>query len=418
MRAPVCGGSVAVAVTTAMLVAETAPHADELHRALTTSGFDVRRARPAELADRPELLDEPDVVLVSAALGLQRVALLGQRFAGADKHPAVLVFPEDDPGALEACVRGGFDYVTPPYLPGLLRGRLVSSHERGRLVGAVEAMATMASLHAYERDLSIAREIQAGFLPEHLSVPDGWEFDFRFRPARHVAGDFYDVFEMVNGRRLGFVVADVCDKGVSAALFMALIRTLLRHTADNTSAWNLMDAAPGPLAPGGGSLPPALGLGAGPLVQSVVSTNRYLARNHLRQGYFVTLFFGVLDPVSGSLLYINGGHNPPVLLRGTGERVPLRPTGPAVGMAADSVYSLGHARLEPGDTLFAYTDGVVDARSPKGAPFGTSRLHDLLAPDAPSGRGLLETVDRALAEHVGAAEQFDDITMLALRRAG
>ncbi|MEU1289226.1 PP2C family protein-serine/threonine phosphatase [Kitasatospora sp. NPDC005856] len=395
---------------TALVVAEAVRPTRDLDAALADGGFEVRHADPAELLARPLPPSEADadLVLVSASLGLRRVALLSRRLAPLAGHGTVLVFPQGDLSALEECVRGGFDYVIPPYLPSLLRSRLYSSAERGQLIGVVEAMAAEASLLGYERELSIAREIQAGFLPERLPAPPGWEFPFRFRPARHVSGDFYDGFEMPDGRSLGFVLADVCDKGVSAALFMALIRTLLRHTAE--------DAPPKAAHPSGAGAPPALSPGAGPLVRAVVNTNRYLARHHLRQGYFATLFFGVLDPANGSLLFINAGHNPPVLLRADGGRSLLRPTGPAVGMMADSAYSLGTVVLAPEDQLFLYTDGVPDARSAEREQFGMRRLFEVLDRPAASGHVLLDGVERALNRHVGTADQFDDITMLALRR--
>jgi serine phosphatase RsbU (regulator of sigma subunit) len=392
-----------------------------LEPALADGGFAVRTATEDEVLAADEQ-EGPDGLLVSASLGLQRVAMLARRFAHLPAPPTTIVFPQDDLDALEACVRGGFDYIMPPFLPSLLRSRMSSCWERGQLASAVEDMAAEASLRAYERDLAIAHEIQSGFLPEKLPAPHGWDVASRFRPARQVAGDFYDGFELVDGRRLGFVVADVCDKGVGAALFMALIRTLLRHTAEHTGAASAAgDEHPAAgvvsMAEAGTSLPPMLSVGAGPLVQAVVATNRYLTRNHLRQGYFATLIFGVLDPASGALLYINGGHNPAVLLRADGSHTLLAPTGPAVGMMLHSSYALGHASLERGDTLLLYTDGVVEARATGGSLFGMDRLLDAMSEPVKSAETVLSGIDKALRVHVGGAEQSDDITMLALHRS-
>jgi serine phosphatase RsbU (regulator of sigma subunit) len=231
----------------------------------------------------------------------------------------------------------------------------------------------------------------------------------RFRAGRPAAGDFYDGFELVNGRRLGFVVADVSDKGVGAALFMALIRTLLRHTAEHTGSWSEESTPKEP-----GSL---LSVGAGPLLQAVAATNSYLARNHLHEGYFATLFFGVLDPASGALLYINGGHHPAVLIRAGAPPTTLPATGPAVGLLAKSSYLLGHSVIGRGDTLLLYTDGVLDVRGLDGAPFGMNRLLRTLGGEPPnSAEALLDTVDTALHRHLGTLEPADDITMLAVRR--
>jgi serine phosphatase RsbU (regulator of sigma subunit) len=380
--------------TTALVVAERADAQPELVEALRAADFEVRQVSAAALAESPALGARSDVALISASLGLRRVALLSRRLAEAKARPSILVFPEDDLSALESCARAGFDYVAPPFSASLVRSRMTSCWERGQLTTAVEELAVAASLRDYERDLSIAHDIQAGFLPEVLPKPPGWEFASRFRPARLVSGDFYDGFELVDRRRLGFVVADVCDKGIGAALFMALIRTLLRHTATGASA---------------------LSVGAAPLLRAVVGTNRYLARNHLRQGYFATVFFGVLDPDTGGLLYINCGHHPPVLIRADGSRSLLPPTGPAIGMLPDSEYALGHTTLAPGDSLLVYTDGVVEARDAGERQFGMDRMLAAATP-AKSAEALLDAVDGALRDHVGDAEQSDDITMLALHR--
>jgi phosphoserine phosphatase RsbU/P len=410
-------------VTKAMVVAEPSGVTEELDRALRAGGFTVRHLAPDDVtAPHLDPAGRPDLLLVSASLGLQRLALLARRMTTGGRAPTTVVFPEGgDLAALEACVQGGFDWVTPPFLPTLLRSRVTTCWQRGQLTMAVEDMAAAASLREYERELNIAHDIQAGFLPEALPVPSGWDIATEFRPARQVGGDFYDVFELVDGLRLGFVVADVCDKGVGAALFMALIRTLLRHTAEHTGAWSMFDGDPEPPvrgeSTGGLSLPPRLSVGAGPLVQAVDGTNRYMARNHLRQGYFATLFFGVLDPASGALLYINGGHNPPVLVRAEGGHALLNPTGPAVGMLSDSTFSLGHVTLQPGDTLFVYTDGVVEARNPDGALFGMERTLGIVREPDRDAADLVGAVDAAVRWYAGTAEQSDDITMLALRRA-
>lgn len=413
---------------TALVVAEPAVATPDLDRALRADRFLVHRADPAALLPAGPWCTadwgDPELVLASASLGLHRVALLSRRMATRHRPPTVVVFPEDESDgmdALESCVRAGFDYVLPPFRPALLRSRLTSCWERGQLTRAVEEMAAEATLREYERDMSIAHEIQSGFLPEEMPTRAGWELAARFHPAKQVAGDFYDGFELVNGRRIGFVVADVCDKGLGAALFMALIRTLLRHTAEHTAAWSLVDAdenlAVGTTMRVGASLPPMLSIGAGPLLQAVLGTNRYMARNHLRQGYFATLFFGVLDPVSGSVVYINGGHNPPVLMRAHGGHQLLMPTGPAVGMMPNSAFALGHTSLEPGDRLFVYTDGVVEARDTRGGMFGMEQLLDVVRRPCGSAEALLDSVEQRLHHHVGAADQFDDITMLTVRRA-
>jgi phosphoserine phosphatase RsbU/P len=274
-----------------------------------------------------------------------------------------------------------------------------------------------------ERELQVGREIQRGFLPAELPCPDRWEMTARLRPAQLVAGDFYDGFELANGNRTALLIADVCDKGVGAALFMALIRTLLRHTAQHSGAGTLLPSDLDVIAAvdsghrgNGQDGGPLLATGAAPLLSAVRGTNDYLTSNHLQQGYFATLFFAVLDPATGVLAYLNCGHNPPVVLRRHGEPVRLGPTGPAVGMAPDSTFELRYVTLAEGETLLAYTDGVTEAKDEHGAFFTERRLLDVLREPVRSATDLLDRIDASVRDFTQAAEQFDDITMLALRR--
>ncbi|MEU9125470.1 SpoIIE family protein phosphatase [Streptomyces sp. NPDC048506] len=363
-----------------------------------------------------------EVLLAPAAMPPRTVRAVSRRMGETGRTPIVVVYTEQDFTAIDPHIKLGHDYLVPPFLPSLVRARLRSCYERARLSRTMEEVEAQAELLSYERELRIGREIQEGFLPEGLPTLDGWDLDVRFRPARNVAGDFYDVFEMVNRRRLALVVADVCDKGVGAALFMALIRSLLRHTAEHSGLQSLMTGhqpllpADGEGSPGGAHMIPVVG--ATPLMNAVVGTNGYLTRNHSGQGYFATMFFSVLDPATGNLVYINGGHNPPLLVpREGGEPHPLEPTGPAVGVIPDCDFSLGYARVRPGDTLFVYTDGVPEARNAQGEFFGDDRVLELLREPVASGRALLARIEGALQEHSGSAEQHDDITMMAVSRA-
>ena len=411
-----------MAKSTALIVGDQAGITRELSDALQLCGFETVTSTAKEMAGQPEPEIQPDMLLVSAEFGLQQIALLGERLAKEGQPPTTIVYPEDgDVATLETCVEAGFDYITPPFAPGLLRTRLTTCFERGRLTMAVAEMSTAASLHAYERDLAIGHEIQqSGFLPDRLPQAEGWEIDARFRPAKIVAGDFYDAFELVGGRRIALVIGDVCDKGVGAALFMALIRTMLRHTAEQAGGWDMPGDGLPPLPglPGvvSGPLTPALSIGAGPLLQAVSGTNSYMARHHRRQGYFCTLFFGILDPVSGALVYINGGHNPAVLVRADGSHLLLGPTGPAVGVFANNAFLLDHVSLRSGDQLFLYTDGVTESRDVDGGFFGMDRMLEVVTQPGQTADELIEAVDQAARHYTGAAEQHDDITMLALRR--
>jgi sigma-B regulation protein RsbU (phosphoserine phosphatase) len=403
--------------TKVLILAEHDQVPGELLEALASLEADVRVRTPgAVLTAAPGQAEGPDVLLAGAGLSPATVRAVARRLGDEGPQPTVVAFAEHDLHLLGSHIHAGADYLVPPFYPELVRARLRDCHERAEFSRTMEDVTAHAELLSYERELEIGREIQLGFLPDSLPSPDDWDINVRFRPARTVAGDFYDVFELVNRRRLALVVADVCDKGVGAALFMALIRSLLRHTAEQSGLQSLIAAdllsEETVWAEQSRAIPV---VGATPLLNAVAGTNNYLTRNHIRQGYFATMFFGVLDPLSGNLVYINGGHNPPVLVSGSGaEPVLLEPTGPAVGVIPDVSFSLGYAQLSPGDTLFIYTDGVTEARSASGEFFGEDLMVEQLTEAAGRGEELLDHMDGALGAFVGAADQSDDITMMAV----
>jgi serine phosphatase RsbU (regulator of sigma subunit) len=240
-----------------------------------------------------------------------------------------------------------------------------------------------------ERELELAHDIQMGMLPR--AFPEAPELDLAaaLRPARSVGGDLYDV--IADGGRLWLLVGDVSGKGVGAALFMAVTKTLFHA-----------------IAPGASSVADAVG-----------RVNRELARDNER-AMFVTAFAARLDLASGELEYVNAGHNPTYRVAERGGISPLPgPIDPALGAVEAHAYRASRLRLEPGDALVLYTDGVVEARSAEGEEFHSLRLESQLAsgrglPAARVVEGLLEKVD----EFVGEAPQYDDVTVLALRWLG
>ena len=268
----------------------------------------------------------------------------------------------------------------------------------------------------FERDLQIGRKIQAGFLPHSLPKLPNWEIAARFVPAREVSGDFYDVFRLPGGY-LALVMADVCNKGVGAALFMALFRSLLRAFAQQQSTRELaagfaeeqqVVSSDQRLA----KLITELGV-----LYTVTLTNNYVAHTHSDAFMFVTLFFGVLSPDTGELTYVNAGHDSPAILGPNGVKERLEHTGPVVGVLPDAEYDISRTVIEPGDMLYAYTDGVSEARSLDGSFFTEDRLLSLISQPQSTALGLLDLVESELVAHKGEAAQFDDITMLAVRRS-
>ncbi|MEH2118419.1 PP2C family protein-serine/threonine phosphatase [Nostoc sp.] len=268
----------------------------------------------------------------------------------------------------------------------------------------------------YERDLQIARMIQADFLPETLPQIPGWELAARFHPAREVAGDFYDAFLLAN-HRVGIVIADVCDKGVGAALFMSLFRSLIRAFAQqhyNLSWLDTLSDDSSKSNKGIRAQPPRIGTTA--LKNAVNLTNNYIANNHSRINMFATLFFGVLNPATGLLHYINAGHESPAIIGANGIKARLKTTGPAVGIMPNREFGIEQVQLETGDILIAYSDGVTDARDPTGKFFTEEKLLSLLQEPAPSATAVLDRIEANVYAYIADADQFDDITMLAVHR--
>lgn len=312
-----------------------------------------------------------------------------------ERLPVIMISAVSEIDSVVRCIEmGATDYLPKPFNPVLLKARVGATLEKKRLRDKERLWAK-----SMERELDIGREIQASFLPEELPRVEGWEIAASFSPARQVAGDFYDAFPLASGARLGIVVADVCDKGVGAALFMALFRSLIRAFAER--------------AYGG----PA-GSDAERMLSTILGTNDYIARTHGSANMFATLFFGVLDPSDGSLTWINAGHEAPVVLASSGIVARLAPSGPALGLMPGMTFQARESRLAPGEILFAFTDGVTDARDVSGRFYSEARLLELLAPGASTAAALLERVERAVAAHSAGAEPTDDITMLAIRRTG
>jgi sigma-B regulation protein RsbU (phosphoserine phosphatase) len=277
-------------------------------------------------------------------------------------------------------------------------------------------------VEAYSRvlnnELEKGRQMQFNFLPDQLLQMPGWETAAFFKPARQVAGDFYDIFRLPEGL-IGLVVADVCDKGVGAALFMALFRSLIRIFSGQTSLNGL------PLTCYDDNLGEAeaqpTNLNIDPIhrkaLEAVQLTNNYIALNHGELAMFATLFFGILDPSTGSLSYINGGHEPLYIVNPNGGvRAHLAATGPSVGILPKIEYKIEQAHLEPGDILLGYTDGVTEAVAADSRFFTMKRLVSLLDTPSSSAAKLLDRIADSLQAHIGEAEQFDDITLLAVRR--
>jgi len=253
---------------------------------------------------------------------------------------------------------------------------------------------------ALEREFEIGREMQAGFLPDSLPQPEGWEIAASLKSAREVTGDFYDAFELAEGK-IGLVIADVCDKGLGAALFMTLFRSLIRAVSNIDFFTNSEYA---------GTISSRMRLR-----NAISLTNNYIAETHGNTSMFCSIFFGILDTHTGLLAYINGGHLPPMMINQHGVKEILKVTGPAVGLSSGVNYMVGEVKFEQGDAFFAHTDGMTDTINPAGEYFSEKDLIPLFIGEQALS-SLLEQIQDQIKDYSTGAKQIDDITMLAVRR--
>ena len=235
----------------------------------------------------------------------------------------------------------------------------------------------------------MARCIQQASLPKVVPALEGWQISPFYRPAREVGGDFYD-FHLLSGGRLGLLVGDATGKGVPAALVMSTACGMLQAVSQA-----LDSSSPG----------------------EVLSRVNETLFARIPPNMFVTCFYAVLDPKSGSLTYANAGHDLPYLHRGDGESEELRARGMPLGLMPGMGYEEKQTILQAGEAALLYSDGLVEAHDPEGEMFGFPRLRALVAEHF-KGRVLGEYLLEELYSFVGEGwEQEDDITLLTLRRS-
>jgi serine phosphatase RsbU (regulator of sigma subunit) len=257
-------------------------------------------------------------------------------------------------------------------------------------------------LNRIQEEMAVARRIQKQFLPAKLPQIAGWQLAALNRGAQAVGGDFFDCIELP-GQRLGLVVADACGKGTPAALFVALTRSLLR--AASQAPWVI-----------GGQHSQHAG---DVLTAALWFTNDYIAREHGESNMFITLFYGVLEPKTGTLSYVNAGHNPPLVMSADGERVrELESFNLPVGIIETESYQTTEIALEPGDVLIGFSDGITEAMNPAGEPYEDYRLLDeLRAHIQSSANDMVSHIEQAVDAFAAGAPQADDMTLLVLKRA-
>jgi serine phosphatase RsbU (regulator of sigma subunit)/DNA-binding NarL/FixJ family response regulator len=241
-----------------------------------------------------------------------------------------------------------------------------------------------------DQELANAGKIQTGILPEKPPQLRGWEIASRLEPALQTSGDFYDFIPLANNH-WGFLIADVSDKGMGAALFMALSSTLFRTYATQYA-----------------TLP----------VFALSQVNERILSD-TRSEMFVTAFYAVLEPETGRMRYVNAGHNPPYLISSQKGKPfdRLRATGMALGVMDDAVWQQKVVRFFPGDVLLLYTDGVTEAQNNAGNFYGEKRLQEVLRSlGSRPANEILESILSDLKEFLGGSSQQDDVTLVVLRR--
>jgi serine phosphatase RsbU (regulator of sigma subunit)/CheY-like chemotaxis protein len=265
-----------------------------------------------------------------------------------------------------------------------LAGRVSQAIEKSHTVGLPPQRPRL------DQELANAGKIQTGILPEKPPQLRGWDIASRLEPALQTSGDFFDFIPLTNNN-WGFLIADVSDKGMGAALFMALSSTLFRTYATQYA-----------------TLP----------VFALSQVNERILSD-TRSEMFVTAFYGVLEPETGRMRYVNAGHNPPYLISSQKGKPfdRLRATGMALGVMEDSVWQQKIVRFTPGDVLLFYTDGVTEAQDRSGRFYGEQRLQEVLRSHSNrTANEILESILADLNDFLGGASQQDDVTLIVLRR--
>jgi len=238
-----------------------------------------------------------------------------------------------------------------------------------------------------QRELQMAREVQISLIPPETPHLPGWEFAACWKPANEVSGDFYDFIPLPSGK-LGFIVADVSDKGMPAAMFMALSRSIIRSVA------------------GQNGFPS----------EDITKANRLICQD-AAEGMFITLFYAEIDPHNHLMTYVNAGHNPPFFIKNQQKKpIILKRTGMAAGVESDIKYQQKTVEFSPGDVLLIYTDGVIDARK-EDTSYGLENLKKtLIQYRGVSVDEMIAGLETEICDFVGTDTPFDDITLLAVKR--
>ena len=380
-----------------LIVDDTPANLRLLSEMLVGHGFQVRPVPDGALALAAVQAEAPDLILLDIRMPeISGYEVCEQLKADAQTADIPIIFIsalDAVQDKVRAFSSGGVDYVTKPFRVEEVLARVETHLSLRRLQQRLEkANRRMA------RELKLAGEVQAGLMPRNLPDLPGWDMSVLLKPAREASGDFYDLYSMP-GDRLGILVADVVDKGVGAALFMALSWSLLRtYAAEYPERPDLVFDA---------------------VNQSILHKTSVLQ--------FVTVFYGILEPATGDLLYCNAGHCPGYLFRAGDrpQRETLPATGAALGLMDDASWTRASVQVGAGDLLVLYTDGITEARSEQDRFFSDERLlaaaevcFDAAGAPGPTAQEMRDTILDYVLRFAGDAQQSDDIALVVIKRNG
>ena len=378
-----------------LIVDDTPANLRLLTQMLAEHGFQVRPVPAGALALAAVQAEPPELILLDIRMpemsGYEVCEHLKADARTAD-IPIIFISALDAVrDKVKAFAAGGVDYVTKPFRVEEVLARVETHLSLRKLQKRLQD-----ANRRMERELTLAAEVQAGFMPRTLPDLVGWDMSVMLKPARETSGDFYDIYHLPDGR-LGFVVADVVDKGVGAALFMALSWSLLRtYAAEHPGQPDLVFDA---------------------VNQCILHDTSVLQ--------FVTVFYGILEPATGRLLYCNAGHCPAYLFRAGDRRhaQKLSATGAALGLIDDMSWTRESVHLAAGDLLVLYTDGITEAHDEQKQAFGEERLLtsirtwlDEAGPPGSTARQVQDAILGEVLQFAGDAPQSDDIALAVLMR--
>lgn len=385
-----------------LIVDDTPANLRLLSQMLAEQGYQVRPVPDGPLALAATRAEPPDLILLDVRMPeMSGYEVCEHLKADAQTRDIPIIFIsalDATQDKVNAFAVGGVDYVTKPFQFEEVLARVKTHLALWKLQKQLQDanMKLQRANRKMKRELALAGEVQTSFLPHELPDIPGWQLSVTLKPSRETSGDFYDFNLLPNGR-LGILIADVVDKGAGAALFMALSWTLIRTYAAEYSNQ------------------PELVLDA---------VNRRILKD-TATNQFVTVFYGILDPATGTLLFCNAGHSPPYLVSAqNGQNVQrLVRTGMPLGLYADETWGRKAVRLVPGDVLVLYTDGITEAPNEQEAFFGEERLLEsvkahLASPGShgPSARDIQDAIITDIHRFMGDAPQFDDIALAVIIR--